>query len=306
VHLADSLASIAKDDLVTAYNDAADRTPVTTIPTELGGTTLAPGVYDSADGTFQITGPLTLDAQGDPDAVFIFKTASTLITASGSSIGLINNARPCRIFWQVGSSATLGTNSHFVGHIFALTSITAQTGATIQGQLLARNGAVTLDRNIVTNVLCSDSSAPSIYIAKTASAKSLTKSATVTYTYVVVNTGNVALSDVGVIDDKIPNVTYVSGDTNADGLLQPGETWIYRASALITKTTRNTAVATGSGSEATATATSTVNVTVTRTIGSGQIPRTATPWYNLLALGAFLAFAGMLGYWRVGESRARN
>src|SRR5665811_1338785 len=151
VHLADAVALQAKSDLVTAYNDAAGRTPVTTIVTELGGRILTPGVY--ASGTFGITGTLTLDAQGDPNAVFIFKTGSTLITASGSSVNLINGARFCRVFWKVGSSATLGTNSHFVGHIFALASITATTGATVEGQLLARNGAVTLDTNTITNGL---------------------------------------------------------------------------------------------------------------------------------------------------------
>jgi len=135
VHLADAIAIKAKDDLVIAYDDAAGRTPVTRISSELGGTTLTPGTYDSADGTFQITGNLTLDAKGDPDGVFVFKTASTLITASGSNVNLINSARFCRTFWKVGSSATLGTNSHFVGHIFALASITATTGATVQGQL---------------------------------------------------------------------------------------------------------------------------------------------------------------------------
>ncbi|MHB8128984.1 MAG: ice-binding family protein [Mobilitalea sp.] len=119
-----------------------------------GGTTLTPGVYDSSDGTFQITGTLTLDAQGDPEGVFIFKTASTLITASDSNINLTNSARFCRTFWKVGSSATLGTNSRFVGHIFAMESITANNGATIQGQLLARTGAVTLDNNIITNGIC--------------------------------------------------------------------------------------------------------------------------------------------------------
>ena len=154
VHLTDPAAIQAKDDLVTAYNDAAGRTPVTTIPTELGGQTLTPGVYASNSGTFQITGTLTLDGQGESDPVFIFQTASTLITASDSNINPINNARYCRTFWRVGSSATLGTNSHFVGHIFALTSITANTGATVQGQLLARNGAVTLDTNTITNGIC--------------------------------------------------------------------------------------------------------------------------------------------------------
>lgn len=156
VYLADAagVAKKAKDDLVTAYDDAAGRTPVTRIPSELGETTLTPGVYDSADGTFQITGTLTLDAQGDPDGVFVFKAASTLITASGSNVNLINSARFCRTFWTVGSSATLGTNSNFVGHILAMTSITAETGATVQGQLLARNGAVTLDSNTITNGIC--------------------------------------------------------------------------------------------------------------------------------------------------------
>lgn len=153
-HLNDTAASIAKDDLVTAYDDAAGRTPVSRISSELGGATLKPGTYDSADGTFQITGTLTLDAEGDPDGVFVFLTSSTLITASDSNISLLNSARFCRIFWKVGSSATLGTNSHFVGHIFALTSISARTGATVQGQLLARNGAVTLDSNTITNGIC--------------------------------------------------------------------------------------------------------------------------------------------------------
>jgi Ice-binding-like len=154
VHLGDAVALQAKNDLVNAYDDAAGRTPVTTIPTELGGTTLKPGVYVSTSGTFQITGTLTLDAQGDPNAVFIFKTTSTLITAPNSSVSPINGARFCRVFWKVGSSATLGTGSQFVGHIFALTSIAAQTGATVQGQLLARNGEVTLDTNTITNGIC--------------------------------------------------------------------------------------------------------------------------------------------------------
>jgi len=154
VHINDTLAITAKTDLVAAYDDAAGRTNVTRIESELGGKTLIPGVYDSADGEFQITGTLTLDAQGDPNGVFIFKTATTLITASASDINIIGGARFCRIFWKVGSSATLGSNSNFVGHIFALQSISVNTGATIQGQLLARNGSVTLDSNTITNGLC--------------------------------------------------------------------------------------------------------------------------------------------------------
>jgi type VI secretion system secreted protein VgrG len=153
-HINDTAAIQAKTDLETAYADAAARTPVTLIPSELGGTTLIPGVYNSTDGTFQITGTLTLDAQNDPEGVFIFLMETTLITAIDSNVELINSARYCRTFWKVGSSATLGVNSHFAGHIFALTSIAAHTGATIQGQLLARNGAVTLDTNTITNGVC--------------------------------------------------------------------------------------------------------------------------------------------------------
>jgi len=154
IYIADAVALQAKNDLVVAYNDAESRTPVTRIPSELGGSTLTPGTYDSADGTFQITGTLTLDAQGDPEGVFVFKTASTLITAAGSNIVMTNSARFCRTFWMVGSSATLGINSHFVGHILAMVSITATTGATVQGQLLAQTGAVTLDNNTITNGIC--------------------------------------------------------------------------------------------------------------------------------------------------------
>ena len=146
----------AQVDLTAAYLDAAGRTPTTIIPTELGGATLISGVYNSADGTFGITGTLILDAQNDPTSVFIFQMESTLITASNSKVELINGARACNIFWQVGSSATLGTNSHLEGHVLALASITATTGAIVNGSLLARNGAVTLDTNTISNNLCEE------------------------------------------------------------------------------------------------------------------------------------------------------
>ena len=155
VHLADAVALQAKTDLVTAYNDAASRALTASTGVELGGLTLGPGVYESG-GALGITGTLTLDAGGDPDAVFIFRSTSTLITGAGSRVVLTNGARFCRVFWVVPSSATLGTNSEFVGHIFAMTSIAAQTGATVQGQLLARDGEVTLDSNTITNGPCAD------------------------------------------------------------------------------------------------------------------------------------------------------
>lgn len=143
----------AQTDLTAAYNAAA-QTPITTVPAQLGGTTKVAGVYDSIDGTFGVTGTLTLDAQGDPNAVFIFKSASTLITAPGSVVSLLNGAQACNVFWQVGSSATLGTNSTFKGSILALTSATLTTGARVEGRVLARNGAVTLDTNTVVKPIC--------------------------------------------------------------------------------------------------------------------------------------------------------
>jgi ice-binding like protein len=162
LHLADGVALQAKNALVTAYNDAAGRTPVTTIATELGGQVVKAGVYNSAAGTFGVTGVLTLDAEGDSGAVFIFQMASTLITASGSSVALINGASACNVFWQVGSSATLDTTTSFKGTIMALTSIALKTGATLQGRALARNGAVTLDTNVITSAACSPPTAPTI------------------------------------------------------------------------------------------------------------------------------------------------
>ncbi|HVR79786.1 MAG TPA: ice-binding family protein [Acidimicrobiia bacterium] len=159
-HLADAVALQAKNDLVTAYDQAAASLPVTTVGTELGGQTLTAGAYNSADGTFGITGTLTLNAEGDPNAVFVFKMASTLTTASASVVNVINGANACNVFWQVGSSATLGTGTVFRGNILALTSITLTTGASIEGRALARNGAVTMDTNTITQAACTQQMTP--------------------------------------------------------------------------------------------------------------------------------------------------
>lgn len=147
----------AQSDLTTAYNNAAGQASDASVGAELGGLTLTPGVY-TAEASTQITGPLTLDAQGNPNAVFIFQVGSALTTATSSSVLLLGDAQSCHVFWQIGSSATLGTNSTFVGTIMALTSITANTGATVEGRALARNGSVTLDTNVFTDVTCATSS----------------------------------------------------------------------------------------------------------------------------------------------------
>ena len=155
IHDNDAVAAQAQADLTTAYNQAAGQ-PCDEDLTgqDLGGLTLTPGVY-CFDTSAQLTGALTLDAEGNPDAVFVFQIGSTLTTASASSVNLINGASPCNVFWQVGSSATLGTDTDFVGTIMALTSITLNTGADINGRALARNGAVTMDTNDVNASNCS-------------------------------------------------------------------------------------------------------------------------------------------------------
>lgn len=156
VHSNDALAIQAQSDLTIAYDDASGRAPTTTytVPTDLGGLELVAGVYKSPS-SFAITGTLTLDGQSDPNAVFIFQMpASTLTTATDSVVLLINGAQACNVFWQVGSSAELGVRSDFVGTVLALTSITASSGATVDGRLLARNGATTLDTNVVTKPPC--------------------------------------------------------------------------------------------------------------------------------------------------------
>ena len=153
-HKADGVAGQAQTDLTTAYNDAATRKPVVSVSGDLGGQTLDPGVYNNATG-LGLTGTVTLDAHGDSSAVFVFQAGSTLITASGSTVKLIGGAQACNVFWQVGSSATLGTNTTFVGSILALASATVDTGSTVTGRVLARTGAVTLDDNTINLPSCS-------------------------------------------------------------------------------------------------------------------------------------------------------
>jgi hypothetical protein len=147
IHAADAVALQAQADVTTAYNSLAARACAQDMTgQDLGGLTLTSGVYCFSSSA-QLTGALTLDAQGDPDALFVFQIGSTLTTASGASMLLINAAQPCNVYWQVGSSATLGTTTSFVGNILALTSISLTTGVQVLGRALARNGAVTMDTN---------------------------------------------------------------------------------------------------------------------------------------------------------------
>ena len=160
IHAADAAAAQAQADLTIAYNSAAGQACNTDLTgQDLGGLTLTAGVYCFSSSA-QLTGAVTLDAQGDASAVFIFQIGSTLTTASNSSV-LLNGAQACNVFWQVGSSATLGTGTALMGNILALTSITLNTSATVvTGRTLARNGAVTLDTNTITLATCASPPGP--------------------------------------------------------------------------------------------------------------------------------------------------
>ena len=160
-----ALLNTAQNDLTAAYNDAMGR-PVTVdfgvVDNQLGGQTLFPGVYRFGHAaTANLIGTLTLDANGDLNPVWIFQATSDLVTAagapgdSGSSVVLVNGASSCDVFWQVGSSATIGTYSDFAGNIMADQSIALQAYATLDGSALARIAAVTLDHNTITHPDCS-------------------------------------------------------------------------------------------------------------------------------------------------------
>jgi hypothetical protein len=151
IHAGDAAAQTAQGDLTTAYNDAAGRTlaPVDVSNADLGGLTLAPGLYKST-GTLALTGTVTLDAQGDVNGVWIFQVASSLNTATGSQVILSGGAKASNVFWQVGSSATLGTTTVFKGTIMANQSISLANGATLDGRALARIASVTMDSNTIT------------------------------------------------------------------------------------------------------------------------------------------------------------
>ena len=152
---ANAAAAQAKSDLTAAYVDAAGRPVNATTTADLANLVLQGGVYSGpSKSPLSLTGPLVLDGAGNADSVFIFQTDSTLITASGSTVSLVNGAQACNVFWQVGSSATLGTGSVFAGNILALTSISVTNGVLVHGRALARNGAVTLDDDTFTDASC--------------------------------------------------------------------------------------------------------------------------------------------------------
>ncbi|MFI7642183.1 ice-binding family protein [Nonomuraea sp. NPDC049400] len=139
IYLGDSEATEMKEDAVAAYREAEERPANSVIPPELGGRTLLPGVYESTDGTFRINGTLTLDARGEPDAVFIFQAESLLTTARVSNIDLVNGAQAKNVFWQVGDDASLGKYSTFRGNLLVWNSIRVSYGTAVYGRTMALN-----------------------------------------------------------------------------------------------------------------------------------------------------------------------
>ncbi|HYP48765.1 MAG TPA: ice-binding family protein, partial [Thermoleophilaceae bacterium] len=147
---AEGVALRAKNALTAAKIDAAGRAVTASAGTELAGRTFTPGVYNASSTLIFSSGILTLDAVGNPNAVFIFQVGSSLTTLSGTTVRLINGAQPCNVYWEIGEDVDLGTNSVFMGTVMAGNRITAATGATLDGRLLASNAAVNLNNNTIT------------------------------------------------------------------------------------------------------------------------------------------------------------
>jgi uncharacterized repeat protein (TIGR01451 family) len=223
IHAADAEALQAQSDTTTTYIDLESRSCTSDLTgQDLGGRTLVPSVFCFSSSA-QLTGALTLDAGGDPSAVWVFKMGSTLTTASNSSVLLTNGANPCNVFWQVGSSATLGTSTSFVGNIFALTSVTLNNGAIVSGRVLARNGAVTLDSNTVTIPVC-DIPVASVppTLEKTFNPSIIYAGGVSTLTLTLANANDTPANLAGPLIDTLPSgLVVVAGSVSTDCIESP-------------------------------------------------------------------------------------
>jgi type VI secretion system secreted protein VgrG len=219
IHDDDAVATQAQHDLTTAYNTAAGQAvPSGNVLTgqDLGGKTLTPGAYSFASSA-QLTGTLTLNAEGNPDAQFVFEIGSTLTTASASSVVLINGASPCNVYWQIGSSATLGSTTAFKGNVMAHISITANTGASVKGRLLASTGAVTLDDNSIDNSMCTTSSSTPPTGTTTATTPTSPTTTTTTPTKTTTTPGSTSTSTTTTTTTTTPIKTTKPGKTPRPG-----------------------------------------------------------------------------------------
>ncbi len=215
-HAADAEALQAQNDTTTTYNTLASQAcDFDLTGQDLGGMTLVSGVYCFSSSA-QLTGTVTLNAGGDPNAAWVFKTGSTLITASNSSVVLKNGGQQCNVFWQVGSSATLGTATSFIGNIIALTSITLNTGANLSGRALARNGAVTLDTNNVSVSACSVPPATPLAptLAKAFNPATIDEGGVSTLTITLSNPGSTVATMSAPLVDTLPSGVVVEGNAS--------------------------------------------------------------------------------------------
>jgi hypothetical protein len=268
-HAGDAVTQGAKTDLVTAYGVAAGQGPTSPISADLGGQTLVPGVYNSAS-SLGLTGALTLDAEGDPNAVFVFQAGSTLTAASGSQVVLINGTQACNVFWQIGSSATLGTGSMFRGSILAQTSITVTTGVVIIGRVLALDGAVTLDTNTISKPSCTTVPPTS----------TMTPTDTATSTATVPPTSSTSPTDTSTpTSSATPTETVTTGTVPPTSSATPTETSTPTDTSTPTETGSSTKTPTQSASPtetSTSTGTSTSTTVPTDTATSTETTATST------------------------------
>jgi len=214
IHAADAAAKQARADATTAYTALGSEACNTTysVPTDLGGKTLLPGVYCFASSA-ALTGTLTLNAGGNSGGVFVFRTGTTLITASDASVVLINGAQRCEVFWRVGSSATFGTRTSFIGTVVAMASVTFNTSATSSGRALALTGAVTLDTNTVSVTSCAATVKPPV-IGKSFNKASIIAGGTSVLTLTLSNANGTAANMTSALTDTFPTGVFVSGNAS--------------------------------------------------------------------------------------------
>ena len=252
-----SVAQQAQADLTSAYNNAELRTPdFTTATAQLGGLSLIGGVYAApGNAALGLTGNLTLDGGGDTNSVFIFQTDFALDTAAASNVLLINGAQECNVFWQVGSSATLGASSTFVGTILAQTAITVGATVNFRGHALARDGAVTLDSDIFTTPTCAV-----VAPTTTTEATTTTTEAVTTSTVPVTTTTEAATTTTEVVTTTTVQVT-----TTTEAVTTTTVVPVTTTTEAVTTTTTVPATATTEAATTTSEAVTTTSEAVTTT-----------------------------------------
>ena len=321
VHLNDTAAQNAQTSLTAAYTTLSGLATTKPDPgVELGGQTLGAGVY--AHGTFGITTTLTLDGGGDPNAIFVFQSGATLVTADGgaSRVVLINQAQACNVYWTVGSATTLGTSSTFVGHVLSVATITAKNGARVEGQLLSRDAAVTLDTNIITNNACAaavviknysvtyhgntntsgtapiDSSSPYYTPNSIVTVKGLESLVKTGFTFDHWNTkadnsgASFAPASIFVINSNVDLYAQWTPVPVATPTPTPVATPTPTPAPVVTPTPTPVATPTP-----TPTPVATPTPTPRKTVTGGELPKTGSSWYNYLAMSAGIVAMGALG-----------